>query len=247
MITVACAALLCHSAVVAAAPAPFDAEYGVYRDGKRIGRASIKLEAAGDGLYRYSRNSKAVKGLAKFLNTSETETAEFELLNGGFRPQRYYSRIKVAGRKRGWQAEFDWQQNRIAGSSEDGPFELATEAGLRDPVTRQVTLMDALAEERQTLEFRVLDGPVIEDRNFKSEAAPGYTTAIGCTDAVKVDRIRPGSNRYTTSWHVSSAAFTLVRLDHGKRGEKSNSMRLERLSIDGKVITFADECADTDT
>ena len=243
MISAACAALLSCNALYAQPPAPYEAEYNVYRNGKRIGRASITLETTGDGVFRYSRHSKGEKGLAAFLNTSETETAEFEADNGSYRPKNYYSRLKVAGRKRGWEAQFDWQESRITGNTRDAQFDLATEPGLLDPVSLQFALIDALAEDHRPLEFRVLDGAKIEERKFTAAPAAGIKTALGCTDSIKVDRVRVNSTRYTTSWHAVAAAYIPVRLDHGKHGDKTNSLRLERLSIDGKAITFSDTCA----
>jgi hypothetical protein len=93
----------------------------------------------------------------------------------------------------------------------------------------------------------MLDGAVIKDTKFSSAEVKGLNTNIGCTDTVKVDRIRANSKRYTTAWYATTAEYTLVRLDHGKHGEARNSMRLERLTIDGKAVTFDDACAPVDT
>ncbi len=243
MITATCAALLGCSTSLAEPPLPFEAEYGVYRNEKRIARATVKLELVGEALYRYSRHSKGVKGLAALFNFSETETAEFTLLDGGFRPGHYQSGTRFAGRRRGWQAEFDWQKKTVSGVEDGDPFELETESGLHDPASLQFALINAFRTGQQPLEFRILDGAAIEDHKFGFEPVKGYSTALGCADGVKAERIRVNSSRYTTSWHASSAAFTLVRLDHGKHGEANNSLRLERLNIDGQTITFDDECA----
>jgi len=243
-LTGVCAVLLTSSIALAEPPSLFAAEYGVYRNGKRIGKTAIELEQTSETHYRYTRRSKGVKGLARLLRIAESETAEFELIDGGFRPLSYQASNKVAGRKRGWQAVYDWQQNTISGVDDGEQFQLDAEPGLQDPVSLQFTLIEALRNNRHQHEFRVLDGAAIEDRQFSSEAVTGYTTALGCTDTVRVDRIRANSRRYTTAWHAPAAAYTVVRLDHGKRGDDSNSMRLEHLSIDGEVITFDDECAD---
>lgn len=242
-ITGACAILLAANVVSAAPPVPYEAEYGVYRNDKRIARATVKLEQIGDHLYRYSRHSKGVKGLARLLNFTETETAEIELVDGSYRPKSYQSKIKSTGRKRNWQAVFDWQQNSVTGSKDGEPFEIATESGLQDPASLQLTLRDALGRDGQALEFRMLDGAVIQTRQFSSEDEQGFNTHIGCTDTVMVDRIRANSSRYTTAWYASSVEYVLVQLDHGKKGDARNSMRLERLTIDGKAVTFDDVCA----
>lgn len=241
--TGACAFLLAANAAVATPPLPYEAEYGVYRNDKRIARATVKLEQIGDHLYRYSRHSKGVKGLARLLNFTETETAEIELVDGSYRPKSYQSSIKSTARKRIWQAAFDWQQNRVTGNKNGEHFEIETESGLQDPASLQLTLRNALSRDGRVLEYRMLDGAVIETMQFSSEDEQEFNTQIGCTDTVKVERIRANSKRYTTAWYASSAEYVLVRLDHGKTGEARNSMRLERLIIDGKPITFDGQCA----
>ena len=246
MITGACALLLAINTAVAASPLPYEAEYGVYRNNKLIARATVKLEQTGDHKYRYSRQSEGSRGLAALLNVSDSETAEFEYLDGAYRPNSYQTKNRVAGRKRGWHADFDWQQNKITGIKDGESFELETEPGLQDPGSFRLTLHDALSEGLQSLEVRMLDGAEIDDRKFSFNVANGFTTSIGCTDTVRVDRIRVNSKRYTTSWHAPSAGYTLVRLDHGKRGDKTNSMRLERLTIDGETVTFDEPCSTPD-
>ena len=242
MLTAVCVFLIATSAA-AAPPDPYEAEYGVYRNGKRIGRATAKLELTGDHKFRYLRTSKGTKGLAALMNTSDSETAEFEYVDGEYRPVHYETRNSVAGRKRGWQADIDWQQNKITGRDDGEEFELEAEPGLQDPGSFQLTLHDTLDAGEQSFEIRMLDGAEIQDRKFVAEDVDGFTTSIGCTDTIKVDRVRENSKRYTTAWYAPSAGHTLVRLDHGKRGDKTNSMRLERLTIDGKAITFEGECA----
>ena len=240
-ITAACSCLLAASAT-AGPPVDYVAEYGVYRNNKRIARATIKLETTGDNHYKYSRHSKGVKGLARLLNFSETEVAEFELTDGVYRPHSYQSGMRSTGRKRNWQASFDWEHNRISGTKDGEVFDIESEAGLHDPATLQLTLRVALNRQQEPLEFRMLDGNTIEDRKFVSELDDGHKTSIGCTDTVKVDRVRANSNRYTTAWHATTADYIMVRLDHGKRGDDKNSMRLERLTIAGETVTFDGEC-----
>jgi hypothetical protein len=221
---------------------PYEAEYGVYRNSKKIARATITLEKTGDHLYRYSRVSKGTKGLAALLNAADNESAEFEYVGGEFRPKTYQTQNRVAGRKRGWQANFDWQKFTVSGIDDNEPFELETETGLQDPATFQLTLIQALNGGHQSIDADILDGADITERKYTFSAAKDLSTPIGCTSAIKVDRIRANSNRYTTSWHAPSAGYTVVRLDHGKKGDKTNSMRLERLTINGEAVTFDDEC-----
>jgi len=233
---------LLSSSLAVAEPTPYEAEYGVYRNNKRIARATIKLEQTGDHSYRYSRHAKGVKGLARFLKFKETETADFELLGGSYRPLSYQSELRSTGRKRHWQAEFDWEVNSISGNKDGDSFEIEAEPAVQDPATLQMTLRDALSRNLLPLEFRMLDGNAIEDQKFVSETEDGHKTQIGCTDTVKVDRVRENSNRYTTAWYATSADYITIRLDHGKRGDTNNSMRLERLTVDGEAVSFDGEC-----
>ena len=123
--------------------------------------------------------------------------------------------------------------DQITGSDDDIPFTLQTEPGLQDPATAQQTIIKAIESGKTDMVFRILDGDTVEDRRFETSKITGFRTELGCVDAVKVERIRDNSKRYTIAWYAPGAGYALLRLDHGKQAEDDNSLRIKRLVVDG--------------
>ena len=77
---------------------------------------------------------------------------------------------------------------------------------------------------------------------YRISAPESLTTALGCLQAQRVERIRENSKRYTRVWYAIELGYVAVRLEHGKYDGDHMEMRIESLQLDGKTIEPGSIC-----
>ncbi len=225
-----------------ARPLPYTADYDLYRNSKRIGEASVTLELMPNGDYRYSMNSKGTKGLARLLGATDSEYAEFRYRDGQFVPLKYETQSKVAGKKHHWIANFDWSQQLAVGSEDSEAFSVPLQSGTLDPITLSFALRQELGRVNEDMRYRLLDKNEIEEQRFSVATAEPIQIASGCTEGIRVERVRQNSQRFTISWYAPTTHQVLLRLDHGKHGKDTMSLRLQSLMVAGQPVTIGADC-----
>jgi len=221
---------------------PFVADYEVFIDGKPRMETRISFLLQGDG-WTMTSESRGTRGLARILGASSRETSSGVLLGQHYQPHAYSHHSTIAGRDDRWSAQFDWENQWISTSHEDGTSRLPLSGPVTDPLALTMVIRENLLQGLQQFGLDVVDADEIDHHQYRTGASEEFSTPLGCLRTVPVERIRENSKRYSTGWYAETLHFIPVRIVHGKRGGKEFEMKIRHLELNGEAISGASDCA----
>jgi hypothetical protein len=92
--------------------APFEASYAVYRDGKAMGDATLKLVRLEAGRWRVDMGIRGTRGLVGLVGLNLQQSTLFDVVDGRYRPLSQSTVRKVLFGNRKTTGVYDWQQAR---------------------------------------------------------------------------------------------------------------------------------------
>jgi len=227
----ALAALLAGSSALAtdsSAPVQaFQADYQVLRNGKELGHATLALRPAGNGTWEFSNHTQGTKGMASLLGLDVAEKSSFRWNDGQPQGLNYTYSQEAAVKSRRRSTQFDW--NAREAHSDDGKDSwiapLRGNAMDRSLVT--VALMSVLKSGATTATFPVVDKDHVGEQRYDIGRRESLSLPAGSIDAVRVDRLRDGdSKRTTTSWFAPQRNWLPVQIEQVEKNGDTITMRL---------------------
>lgn len=232
---------LCSAASAEPRPAEYLARLDLLRNDKAIGETRFQFTSDAKR-WRMESQSRGTRGLASFIGLDEFSYSEGDWHDGQPRPLRFERTVKAIVTKR-WSADFDWSSGRVLSKHPDGESALALEPGAIDQTAVGLVIQRGLARGENEWHLRVLDEDEIEDQHFRVEASERLQTALGCIEAVRVDKIRdPASTRYTHTWYARNHGYVPVRAQHGKQDSDRYESRILELVVDGVAVSAGPDC-----
>jgi len=230
------------SAARAAVPADFEAVLDVQRNGKLSGESTITYATDGQS-WTVTSHTRGVKGMARLMGLDERSTSEGTWVGQQPRPVRFESAIKATLVDRGWSADYDWAKGVVRTVHEEGESTLELAPGVIDDSTVSLVIRLGLARGETEWRLKVVDEDKIDDDQYRAHPPERLDTALGCLDAVKVEKVRAAdSPRYTYTWFARDLGWAPVKLVHGKKGDSVIESRLKSLTIDGRRIAATPAC-----
>lgn len=209
------AALVTTADVAAAAPAPFEADYTVSRNGKALGDMRSRLTRAGDATLVYRSVTEGRNGLAGLLGVRIEEESHLGVDGNGLRSSAYRYRQAMVARKRertlrieadGRVTETDnnrrWHYTASGAALDRHSVVLAIAARLREGVGEGVIF-----------DLPVADKGEVEPWRFLVSGRERIDTGKGSVDAIRIERVRKDSERKTVSWHAPEMDFLPVKIE----------------------------------
>ena len=233
--------LLAAGFAAAAPPSPYEARYSLYRNDKFTGESVVRFEVDGDR-WTVTSETQGTRGLARLLRAHNTERSTGRLEGDRFQPEAYEHAFTSVGVDQEWAADFDWAAGEVRTRTEDGEFTLPLEAGTYDPLALDLALRRSLREDIAEWQGRLVDEDEIDTQRYRVEPPSRLDTALGCLDAIRVDRVRENSRRYTRVWYAPSLDYAAVLVEHGKTGENHMAMKLESITLDGTAVRPGRAC-----
>lgn len=238
-------ALLACSPVLAGWPPPsFEATYDIYMDGKPRMETRVTFTRDGDR-WKIETSGAGTKGLARFLRASSTESASGRIEGQAILPTHFEHETRVAGRTDRWTARFDWDSGSVVTEHEEGTSELPLADGTVDPLGLTLAIQQRLQQQQREWMQAVVEEDEIDRHLYRAAPREKLQTALGCQEAIGVERVRENSKRYSTIWFAPGLEFVTVRMLHGKRGAQEFEMRIRELTLDGQAIAPAADCPST--
>lgn len=223
-------------AILAAAPAaadpalaPFVAEYDVRYGRMAVGTSRTELARA-DGHWTIESTSTA-SGFARVIASGTLkQRSEFDLQDEGPRPRRYSFDDGTERTGRDVALEFDWRGERVRGTAEDEPVDLAAVAGLQDAASMQALVLARLRSGREPGTIAMIEKDKVKYYRYSLLRRETLATAIGNVETVVYRSTRDGSDRETLTWHAPKLGFAAVQAEqrvNGKRGFQTYIRRFE--------------------
>ena len=224
---------------------PYTARYDVYRNEKLAGQAEVSFGQHGDR-WVISSEGSGTHGLARLLRAADTEQVEGRFIDGRFQPELYTRHTRVAGVDHWMNARFDWNANSVAVSEEENidgsSIRLDLGNGALDPLSLKLELQRRLRDDDAELSFFLVGEDEIKPQTYRALPKERLETSLGCFNTLPVERLRPGSSRYTRAWHAPDLDFITVRLEHGKVGGDRMEMRISALTLEGTSVQARPAC-----
>lgn len=211
---------------------PFNASYTA--DWKQLpftGTAERSLQQQADG-------SWDLEFKASMLVAGVSESSRFVVKEGQLQPLRYKYNRSGLGKPKKNRLDFNWDSHQANGSDKDGNFQVELKAGVLDKSSYQLALQTDVAQGKNTLSYRVLDGDKLDIYDFRLLGEEIIESPLGRLNTVKVERVRdPGQNaRKTTLWFAKDWGFLLVQLNQVERDGKEYTIMLERGQVAGQQV-----------
>ncbi len=224
------------SSYAIAAPVEFTAKYELYRNGKLLGSSEISAKKSGAG-YAFQTSSQSEGGWAMLVGGAEIkETSQFVLRGEQFIPTSYQYRQTVSVKKKTRDIQFDWNKN--LGSENDGKnrSSYALQPGTLDRHVVVLKIAEDLKAKATSLSYPIAYKGQVEVWKFANKGVEKVTTAIGNIDAIRIDRVREGSDRTTISWHAEKYSFLPIRIKQVEPDGETMEMRLKSMQIVPVVV-----------
>lgn len=199
----------------------------------------MALTATENGGYAYDGQTEATSFLARLMRYSATESARFTWDDDRrIRPQAYRQAEQRIGHDEHWSADFDWIRRRVRGASNTGPLDVALPDRALDPLTLRLQLAVDLAAGMLATTYPTVDGTRVDYNRFVRQGTETVTIDGTCLDALRLERLKPGSSRRLFSWHSAAYHWLPVRILQQRDGEDMLDIRL----VESSLLTADEPC-----
>jgi hypothetical protein len=225
-------------------PPSFEALYDIYMDGKPRMQTEVRFTRDGER-WKLENSGEGTKGLARLLRAASKDSASGRLDGDAILSAEFQHESRVAGRTDRWTARFDWGAGRVLTEHEEGQSDLPLEPGTVDPLGLTMALQYRVSKQQSEWVQAVVEEDEIDRHLYRAAPPEKFQTALGCLEAIGVERVRENSKRYSTVWFAPELDFVTIRMLHGKRGSHEFEMRIRELTLDGRRIQPAADCPAT--
>jgi hypothetical protein len=199
----------------------FEAEYSVYRFGRRLGRAKLSLAAEENNQYRLDYYSKVS---AFFLSDIRSETSHFTLNDGQLEPKTYAYSRSGTGSNKSTKIEFDSDQAKII-INKGEPIDWQ---GQIDNQLYRLDVQLRLASGQREFNYDIINNRgQLRHYSLKVVGKEQLDLPFGMIEGIKVVIERINSSRETIAWFSPQLNYQLVKLQQYKNGSEQGEMLLK--------------------
>lgn len=198
--------------------------------------AERTLTRLDSGAYRLSNTLKAE--IAGQLIAQLKQSSEFELSGNRVIPQSYaYLLTGIVAASHA--ISYNWDAGIALSTEGDASWPIELSASVMDPLSHQFAMRQALdSGATANFEFKVIDGDAIELHVYRLIGDEVLTTPLGKLNCVKLERVREGSNRRsTTIWLARDWHYLLARIEQINAAGLRIELELESAVVDGTTVS----------
>jgi hypothetical protein len=203
----------------------FSANYLVKVNGLQAGELVRSLTTLPDGTREFKAESQAKGMFAFFKPDVISETSIWQDNNGKVQPLSYlYTR--TGGKKEKYlQMTFNWKRLKAFIDDKERPWRLKIEPNVLDKLVYQISLMQELTPETESIDYRIADGGKLKDYHIKVLGTETIETPLGKIETIKLTRERTqDEKRQTTLWCAPALNYMPVKLEHSEKGSSFTAL-----------------------
>ncbi len=209
----------------------FRAEYRVTNGSIELGTTAISLQPDNGG-WHYRSVTEATGLASLFVSGQAIEATRLEPHNGRLRPTVYDH--TDPDEEDNVRIDFDWGAHTATVRDADGTRALDLEADTLDGFSATLAMIQRVARGEEDIRIATIDDDgEHETLVFRRAGRESISAPFGTFDTVRVDRVRKGKKRETTTWLAPELDWIAVRIDQRKNGELSG--RLELTGLKGEA------------
>lgn len=168
---------------------------------------------------------------------SVVETSEFRWRDGAIVPLHYgYEQTGIsAGSER---IDFDWDAGLAHSRSDGDSWRLPLSQGVLDKLSYSVQIgQDIATKDLKEFRYAVLDEESFDEHLYQITSTETLDTPLGKLNTVKIERIRSGgSRRSTTVWLASDWDYLLVRLEQVSSSGTQTQLLIDAATMGGELV-----------
>ncbi len=211
-------------------PVPFVATYQVAWHGITAGESDLTLALQAPGTYSYSSNIKAHGIFRLVFPDALVQSSTFTFADGHVVPLHYQESGIARDHSDTVDLAFDRSSARVHGTSETHPVDEPLDAGIQDPMSVQIELMQQLQAGLAPTQFKLFDKDQAKEYFYTRERTEVLTTPLGSLDTVVYRSDRPGSDRVTRLWLAPKLNYLPLQAERARKGSVDLSMRITALT-----------------
>jgi hypothetical protein len=205
--------------------APFSAHYQADWKSINVGTSDLELKQDTEpGHYLYIWTTTA-RGIFRLYRAEVTQKSWLSIDSDHARPEKY----RAEDGSSSVNLDFDWDAERVRGTSEKKAVDLKLKEGTQDVMSIQVEVMLRLKRGNLPKTFQIIDKDEIKDFIYTQEGTANIRTALGALDTVIVTSQHAGNNRILRMWFAPSLGFVPVQAERTRDGKLEFAMRIKSL------------------
>ncbi len=217
---------------------PFAAHYTAEWKTISVGTSDIELkndDSPGHFIYTWTVTAH---GIFRIVYSNDViQKSWFSVIGDHVRPEKYHAEQGSSTAN----VDFDWDNLRAHGMSENTPVDLKLSAGIQDVMSIQIEVMLGLKNGNLDQNFKILDKDEIKDFVYTQEGPARIRTAFGVLDTVVVASQRPGNSRILRMWFAPSLGYVPVQAERSRDGKLEFALRIKTLKRAGQSAATASE------
>lgn len=218
--TIALLATLALAPALAATPEAYKADYEVLRNGRALGEATVRVSAAGNGVWEMHSHTRGTRGVASLAGVEVTERSRFRWTPDAIEAMDYAYSQRAATRSRERSVRVDAGAGSILAVDRGNEARLPYQAGVLDRHILPLAIAGDLARgERGPLRYQVADRGEVDEHVYAIAGRERIDTPKGQVEAVKLERQRANSDRVTTLWMDPGNGYLPVRVVQSEDGD----------------------------
>lgn len=217
--------LLLAALSVQAAPAPFRAEFAVYRGSVRIATSTFHLDRAPEGVWRWESETTAAGLIALLRSDHIIETSLFRLTPEGVESLQYGYLHRGSDKDRDQSVAFDWARAQARGTVRGKPLEIGLPPGTLDRLVVQLAAGLDLEAGKLPEHYTVLDRRELKRFALVNQGEQALSTVAGELATVLLERRSEDGTKVTAIWYAPELGWAPVRLE--QRDADAAVIRLE--------------------
>lgn len=207
----------------------FEAEYLVYRSGKKHGTAKRFLSQQ-NGQYQLGYSSDISWLL---FSDKRSETSEFTLENAKITPLRYVMQRTGTGPNRYYELNLDPATKTLKTGKKKDIKAGAWQDNWLDPLSYHQQLVLDLKAGKTEFSYEVLNRHGDSKMyHYKAVAEEELNLPYGKLNTIRVIRVEDNNEKQVYAWLAPDLGYMLVRLWRGENNEEQFDVQLHKLRID---------------
>jgi Protein of unknown function (DUF3108) len=205
----------------------FTANYAVFRNGKDLGKATIKFADAGGGQWVLSTNTIGT-GIAAIAGVEVNERSSVRWNEGKPETVEYSFNQKAGWKDKQRSISVSAQNKTVLSQDKENTYRLKYLPGVLDRHAVTVAIMqDMLEGKRGDLSYSVADRDELGTHVYRVSGNEKMDTPLGSMNSVKIQRIREDANgKTTTLWLASDKQFIPLRIEQKESNGDVIEMRI---------------------
>lgn len=227
------AALFCSAASAEVTPlSSFNADYVVYRAGKKHGEANRYLKVTDQG-YQLGYSSDISWMI---FSDKRRETSDFTVNNGQIQPLRYVLNRSGSGPNRYYELNLNPDTKVLAEGKNRKPKAVEWQDDWLDQLSYQLQLVLDLKAGKTEFSYNVLNrNGNSKVYHYKVVAEEKLPLPYGNINTLRIARIEANSDKQIYAWVAPELDYMLVRLWRGEDNVEQFDVQLHKLDLTPQV------------